>query len=100
MFVTFFFLSSSFCCLFLLDDLCLCFYLLDWAGRLIGVNRRCMDDVVIIYLTDGFPHVSYFTDLSFYLTPQAGLGYDLNNMRIKLLKLFATHGVSQMEYLR
>ena len=59
-----------------------------------------MDDVVIIYLTDGFPHVSYFTDLSFYLTPHAGLGYDMNNIRIKLLKLFVTHGVSQIGCLR
>ena len=39
-----------------------------------------MDAVVITYLTDGFPHVSYFTDLSFYLTPQAGLGCDMNNI--------------------
>ena len=100
MYVTFFFLSSSFCCLFLLDDLCLCFYLLDSAGRLIGVNRGCMDAVVITYLTDGFPHVSYFTDLSFYFTPHAGLGYDMNNIRIKLLKLFVTHGVSQIGCLR
>ena len=59
-------------------------YLLDSAGRLIGV-RRCMDAVVITYLTDGFPHVSYFTDLSFYFTPHAGLGYDMNNIRIKQL---------------
>ena len=75
-------------------------YLLDSAGRLIGVNRRCMDAVVITYLTDGFPHVSYSTDLSFYFTPHAGLGYDMNNIRIKLLKLFVTHGVSQIGCLR
>ena len=75
-------------------------YLLDSAGRLIGVNRRCMDAVVITYLTDRFPHVSYFTDLSFYFTPHAGLGYDMNNIRIKLLKLFVTHGVSQIGCLR
>ena len=59
-----------------------------------------MDAVVITYLTDGFPHVSYFTDLSFYFTPHAGLGYDMNNIRIKLLKLFVTHGVSQIGCLR
>ena len=59
-----------------------------------------MDAVVITYLTDGFPHVSYFTDLSFYFTPHAGLGYDINNIRIKLLKLFVTHGVSQIGCLR
>ena len=52
-----------------------------------------MDAVVITYLTDGFPHVSYFTDLSFYFTPHAGLGYDMNNIRIKLLKLFVTHAI-------
>ena len=57
-------------------------YLLDSAGRLIGVNRRCMDAVVITYLADGFPHVSYSTDLSSYFTPHAGLGYDMNNIRI------------------
>ena len=66
-----------------------------------GVN----DEVLLLlicfftgdYLTDGFPRVSYFADLSLHLTPQARLGYNMNNMRIKL---FATHGVSQMEYLR
>ena len=59
-----------------------------------------MDAVVITYLTDGFPHVSYSTDLSSYFTPHAGLGYDMNNIRIKLLKLFVTHGVSQIGCLR
>ena len=61
MFIAFFFLSSSFCCLFLLDDLYMCSYLLDWTGRLIGGNCRCKDDVVITYLTDRFPRISYFT---------------------------------------
>ena len=61
MFIAFFFLSSSFCCLFLLDDLYMRSYLLDWTGRLIGGNCRCKDDVVINYLTDRFPRISYFT---------------------------------------
>ena len=30
----------------------------------------------------------------------AGLGYDINNIRIKLLKLFVTNGVSQIGCLR
>ena len=59
-----------------------------------------MDAVVITYLSSGFPHVSYSTDLSSYFTPHAGLGYDMNNIRIKFLKLFVTHGVFQIGCLR
>ena len=42
----------------------------------------------------------YDTPTDFLMMSHAGLGYDINNIRIKLLKLFVTNGVSQIGCLR